>query len=275
MLLARFSPLAAASFVVLLGSVTAQEEMASPSQIHPRTNISVGFGFGKQTNETNTGNFTSRVVARDASSIYWRLRAEKFFESDFGVFVSGYIGLTDDINEDLGSIDSDQTNSGVFLAASYYSKMDDDFRMPVRFGPFFNRIELNDTTTSSVKTEYETWGMRLAVEPEFIFFQNVSNGKVQELTAFAELACGAGPTDYKSTDSNTGPTGVNGSEDGYAFTFTWELGLRFRLASGITASASYLAQKYHIGTSETYNGLVFFGVDDDFNGVMFSVGLRF
>lgn len=272
MLLARFSPLAAASFVVLLGSVTAQEDMASPSQIHPRTNISIGFGFGTQTNETNDG---TQIIARDTGAIYWRVRAEKFFESDFGVFASGFLGFADDINEDIGSTNSDQKNAGAFLAASYYAKMDDDFRMPVRFGPFFNRLELNDSTTSSVETEYSTWGMRLSVEPEFIFFQKVYNGKVQELTAFAELACGAGPTDYKSKDSNTSPTGVNGSEDGYAFTFTWELGLRFRLASGITASASYMAQKYHIGTSESYNGLVFYGVDDDFNGVMFSVGLRF
>jgi hypothetical protein len=40
-------------------------------------------------------------------------------------------------------------------------------------------------------------------------------------------------------------------------------------------AVSWYAQKYHIGTSESYDNIVFFGVDNDITGVMLTVGYRF
>ena len=59
------------------------------------------------------------------------------------------------------------------------------------------------------------------------------------------------------------------------FTLDYEIGLRYRFDFGLLVGLSYVASKYHIGTTESYNNAVFFGIDDDFNGVMLTGGYRF
>ena len=41
--------------------------------------------------------------------------------------------------------------------------------------------------------ERETIGIRLSAEPEIIIMQRERNGKISELSAFAEVRAGAGP----------------------------------------------------------------------------------
>jgi hypothetical protein len=258
----RLSLPALCAGLTLLGSLSAQD-MVDPDRIHPRTFLQVGFGIGTQYAETNDG---TAVTSRSATAYSIRARGEHFFQSQFGVFLSGHTTVADDINEDLGATDSEQVSNTLFLAVAFRGLMDDDFRLPVRFGPFLQTL---DQETGAQEFSYETIGVKLSAEPEYIIFQKNQDGRMQELSAFAELTCGAGPTDYEAT----GP--LSGNEDGYAFTLSYEFGLRYKLANGFLASASWFAQKYHIGTSESYNSLVFFGVDDDFSGVVLSLGYRF
>ncbi len=267
-----FSAALAASTLLFAPTVAAQDGPGM-RQIHPPTMVSLGFGLGDQTLEVNRGEFPSPsnnnlpgVISRSTDAMHMRLRAEHFFGNDFGVFANIYIGSADDINEDIGSTESSLDSSGFFLAAAYRATMDDDFRLPVRFGPFMQAIEIDDGNFTNGAITYSTIGVRLSAEPEFILWQTPDGDRISECSVFADLSCGAGPTNVED-DSN--------KEEAYSFTLSYELGLRYRFANGIFGGLSYFAQKYHIGTTESYRNQVFFGVDDDFNGIMLTAGLRF
>jgi hypothetical protein len=236
--------------------------------------ITLGAAFGGQTLEVNTGDTTatSPVFTSSTSAQRFRLRAEHYFESGLGIFFEGYQGSADDIDNDLiptllpTGTSSSFDSTGFFLAAAYRATVDDDFRMPVRFGPFIQTTEQNRSTLTNGALKRETIGIRLSAEPEFILVQSTRNGKISELTAFGEVRAGAGPTDVKDN--------VN-SETGYSFTIDYEFGLRYKFGNGLLTSISWVGSKYHVGTTESYNNTVFFGVDDDFRGVMLTAGFRF
>jgi hypothetical protein len=251
----------------VLAVATAQE--ASLDQIHPRRSISIGLGVGDQDLETNNG---SQIFSRSTEALHIRLQGEYFFQSDFGFFATGYIGIADDINEKApppnNSPDSSYDSFGVFLAASYRATMDERFRLPVRFGPYFLKSEEKDVLSTFGTLERSNWGFKLAVEPEVVLSQTVTAGKVSEISVFGEFGCGAGPAKVKDNVDD---------EDAYAFTLSWEVGFRYRFTNGITAGVSWYDQKNHVGTTESYNNplISFNGLDDDFTGVMITLGLRF
>lgn len=241
----------------------AQGDIPSMDQVHPRTMITFGVGIGEQTNEFNSG---AGIATSATSAQRFRLRAEHYFESGFGVFAEGQLGRADDILEDLGAPDSSQDTATVFVAAAYRATVDDDFRLPVRFGPFLHRTETENSASPFGTLERSTFGVQLSAEPEFIIFQSNRGGRISELSAFAEIRTGAGPTDVQDNTDD---------EDAYAFTLDYEFGVRYRFGFGLLASLSYVGSKYHVGASESYNNVVFFGLDDDFNGVMITAGARF
>lgn len=245
-----------------------QDMMPDLSQIHPSTMITLGAAFGDQTLESNSGSLLAGggVFTGTTDAQRYRLRAEHFFESGLGVFFEGYTGTADGVDDDLmlpgGSFDS----TGFFLAAAYRATVDDDFRLPVRFGPFIQTTEQSNPAFTDGAIERQTMGIRLSAEPEVILMQNNNNGKISEFTAFGEVRAGAGPTDVKDNVD---------SEDGYSFTIDYEFGLRYKFGNGLLTSISWVGSKYHVGATESYNNAVFFGLDDDFRGVMLTAGIRF
>lgn len=244
-----------------------QEMMPDIDQIHPRTHFNLGIGIGKQTNEVNTGNLATRVVTSSATAYRVRLQGEHYFENDFGIFGEVYFGSADDIDEDLGATSSSFDVNGFFIGAAYRAVMDDDFRLPVRFGPVIKMSEQENNALPDGAVERSSIGIRLQAEPEYIIFQNAnSNGKVSELSTFAGFAAGAGPAEIEDNVD---------SEDAYAFSLDLELGARYRFASGFSLQGSFVYSKWHIGTTESYNNAAFFGIDDDFGGFMLTGGYRF
>lgn len=262
----------AATTTPMVGEVSKpQDMMPDLSQIHPATMVTVGAAFGDQTLEVNSGNPNpgGGVFARSTSSERFRLRAEHFFESGLGIFFEGYTGTADGIDDDLnltGNPSSSLDSSGFFLAAAYRATVDDDFRLPVRFGPFIQTTEQDRSTFTDGAIERETIGIRLSAEPEVILMQKNSNGKISELSVFGEVRAGAGPTDVSDNAD---------SEEGYSFTIDYEVGLRYKFGFGLLTQLSWVGSKYHVGATESYNNVVFFGLDDDFRGVMLTAGVRF
>jgi hypothetical protein len=250
--------------LALVPSLVAQE--ASLDQIHPRRFVQFGFGVGDQDIETNSG---TQIFSRSTDAFHFRLRGEYFFESEFGFFGNIYLGVADDINDGLpGSSGSSYDSFGVFVAASYRATMGESFRLPVRFGPFIQSSEEKDNATFQPDgaIERSMIGVKLSAEPEYVLWKKVEGGKVAELSAFAEFGCGAGPAEVEDDVD---------SEDAYAFTLGWEAGLRYRFTNGFVAGLSWFDQKSHIGTTESYNNTAFFGLDDDFTGIMITAGFRF
>jgi hypothetical protein len=273
-----FAP-AVAGLVLAAGALAQDVPL---DQIHPRTMITLGVGIGDQDLETNTGNLDplappAGILSRSASALLFRLRGEHFFQSDFGFHGDIHIGNADDINEDIGATNSSYDSWGVYLAAAYRATMGESFRLPVRFGPFLHTTEEDASdTTGSFTVERMTLGVRLSAEPEYVIFQRAENARVTELSAFADISCGAGPSQVDGDFTDTGAgTSFSLDEDAYAFTLSYEIGLRYRFPNGFLASLSWYANKYHVGTTESYSGGVLYGIDDDFSGIMIAAGLRF
>lgn len=239
-----------------------QQDAAVPmSQVHPRTMATLGFVVGDQDFEVNTG---SGVASGSNDAFGFRLRGEHYLESDLGVHVSVGYAKADDLQS---GVRSGITSTNLFLGLAYRATVDDKFRLPVRFGPFLHSSE-QEVTGGDGDIERTTIGVRLAAEPEYIVFQQATDGKIRELSVFAEFGCGAGPAETKDSVDK---------EDGYSFNFNWEVGMRYRFPAGLMVGLSYMQMKNHYGATESYNNpaIVFNGVDDDFGGIMVTAGLRF
>ena len=232
------------------------------SQIHPRTMATLGVAIGEQDVEVNTG---AAIASGSNDAFGFRLRGEHFFESELGFYVSAAYTKADDLESGFRT-GLDSTN--LFVGLAYRATMDDDFRLPVRFGPYFHQSEQEVPAGGDGDVKRSTIGIRLAAEPEYIIFQHAEGGRIRELSAFAEFGCGAGPAKVKDNVD---------SEDGYSFNFNWEVGMRYRMPSGLLVGLSYMAMKNHYGATESYNNpaILFRGVDDDFGGFVISAGLRF
>lgn len=239
--------------------VSKQDAAPSMSQMHPRTMATLGFVVGEQDFEVNTG---TGVASGSNDAFGFRLRGEHYLESDLGVHVSVGYAKADDLQS---GVRSGITSTNLFLGLAYRATVDDKFRLPVRFGPFLHSSE-QEVTGGDGDIERTTIGVRLAAEPEYIVFQQATDGKIRELSVFAEFGCGAGPAETKDSVDK---------EDGYSFNFNWEVGARYRLPSGLMVGLSYMQMKNHYGATESYRNAVFNGVDDDFGGIMISAGLRF
>jgi hypothetical protein len=233
------------------------------AEIHPRTMLALAVTIGETDFETNDG---TAIFSASEDAYEFRLRGEHFWESELGVFFSGHYGSADEIGGPGTSLDE----GGAFLALSYRATMGDTFRMPVRFGPFFQTSDQDGALVGGPTPETitrELVGVRLSAEPEYIIFQqDKGGGKLAELSAFVEISCGSGPTNISAGALD---------EDGYAFTLGWELGARYKFPFGLLAGLSFLSHKTHFAATESYNSGVFFGVDDDFTGVCVTVGARF
>ncbi|HEX6811781.1 MAG TPA: hypothetical protein VF384_09190 [Planctomycetota bacterium] len=225
--------------------------------------VTLDVTIGQTDVEVNSGDVSTGIISASSDAYEVRLKAEHFWESELGAYFSGTIGSADEIDGPGTTLDS----GGGFLALSYRATMSDTFRMPVRFGPFLHTSDLEGPVGGVPTTiTRDLIGVRLSAEPEYIIFQHDNGGKLSEMTVFAEINCGAGPT---STESGTL------DEDGYAFTLGWELGVRYKLPMGLLAGLSFLSRKIHYGATESYNSGVFFGVDEDFIGVCITAGARF
>jgi len=239
--------------------VVKQDAAVPMSQMHPRTMATLGFLIGEQDFEVNTG---TGVASGSNDAFGFRLRGEHYLESDLGVHVSVGYGKADDL---VSGVRSGLSSTNVFLGLAYRATVDDDFRLPVRFGPFLHNSD-QEVTGGDGDIERETIGVRLAAEPEYIVFQQATDGKIRELSVFAEFGCGAGPATTKDSVDK---------EDGYAFNFNWEAGMRYRFPSGLMVGVSYMQMKNHYGATESYRNAVFNGVDDDIGGFVISAGVRF
>ena len=242
----------------------------SMAQMHPRRMVSLGLAGGQEHYQFNNG---AGVNGGSNDSFRARLRGDYFFESELGIHVDTSLGQVDSIFADNSSLPRGNLRSkGAFVALAYRATMD-DFRMPVRFGPYMQNLKDGSTSriasSGNASTTYDSIGVRLSAEPEYILKRWVSDGKASEMTVFADFGCGAGQATVED--------GLD-KERGYSFIFSLEAGARFKLQSGLMIGLSWFTQKYHVSSTDTYRNarnVVFYGIDDDFQAIMLTFGLRF
>lgn len=260
--------------------------------IHPRTMLTLGLGFGNESFDINSGDpsRTKPVTKGDASALLLRLHAEYFFRNQFGLYGSADLGTADDIYKDTedetvpaGFPDSELKSTDFDFGFAFRATVDDDFRMPVRLGVFhqksdmdlgtFTEVSQSGSSDVTAQIEYSSLGIRLSAEPEFILMQNITEGGDRtELTAFVEVFTGCGQS--KVDSSTDDPAGVNLSEEGFAWNFGWEVGMRYNWNTMLLA-ASVLGRKVHYDATDSYDQGVLFGVDDDLIAFSLAFGLRF
>src|SRR5690349_17488971 len=237
--------------------------------IHPRTFFTYTISTGKQEIMFNTTDPTNVPPnpKGDDTALFHGLRGEYFFANQFGVYFSGDFGQVKDVSIDFNatpeSIDVDTLL--FFLGASYRATIDDDFRMPVRIGPYYHKATVKGFTGSS-DIDYETIGLKLIAEPEYIVFQHLEGERMSELTVFLEVGIGTGPTTVEDS--------VN-KEKGNAFSAGLELGVRYKFFNGILIGLSFIDRKQYYGATDSYdNNFVFFGTEDDYLGAGLTIGGR-
>jgi hypothetical protein len=239
-------------------STSALEPMQGQSmkELHPPTIATVTLAFGNEDFELNTG---SEKLSDDASAVFGTLRAEHFFESQVGVFFSADVGSSDDL-DGFGTPEPVSVDTTMlYLGVSFRATVGDDFRIPVRFGPYYHEARADGGPDG--ETTYSTLGLKLSAEPEYVFMRR--NGS--ELSAFLEFGVGAGPSNVEDDVDD---------EDGYSFTFDAELGMRYKFAGGVLIGLSLISRQQNYGATDTYNNAVFFGTNDELLAVGLTVGAR-
>lgn len=139
---------------------------------------------------------------------------------------------------------------------------DGRFRVPIRFGPYYNGLFTERTATRQA-ANYHSIGLRLELAPEFALFRRHD----RELAVFANLSAGAHLTaiDHEATDEEYGSSGT---------TIGFEPGVRYR-SGNLELSASYSAFETNIGQSDPERGVALPRVETEFTGVVFTLGFRF
>lgn len=234
------------------------------SLVHPRTRVSYSLGLGDQNVEFNTGdpNLANPVNAASASAQLHRIEYEHLNPSQLGWYVQGQFGTAGDILEDLGVNDSDLRSTNLFFGFSCRATVDEAIRLPLRVGPYLHSSKFDFGAAGD--TDYETFGLKLSASPEYVILQRETGNKMVELSAFLNTTVGAGRSEVDS---------ALGAENGYAFDLALELGVRYKFSSGYYVSLSALNRKSNYGATDSYdNGVVYFGLDDDFTGVALSFG---
>jgi len=247
--------------------------------IHPRTMFSVTFSSGKQNLQFNTTDTTNVPPnpEEDGTAGFIGARVEHFFPNQIGVFFSADFGTVNNMKStiDFGGgpqqFEDDLDTTLIYLALAYRATVDDDFRMPVRVGPYYHLASLSDTNLTTpgptAEIDYSTIGIKLVAEPEYIILQKTNAGKMSELTAFLEIGVGSGPSKVKLKG---GP-----EEKGNSFSFGAELGLRYKFFWGGFIALSVIDRKQYYGATDTYNsGGVFNGTEDDYIAGALTLGAR-
>ncbi|MHC4859592.1 MAG: hypothetical protein ACYTDY_05825 [Planctomycetota bacterium] len=171
-----------------------------------------------------------------------------------------YTGTDDDLFEGRRS-DAEILDASLYLLVK--SPRSDDFRLSVRLGPYFHRLASG--YPDSLDIVWESWGLRLGVEPEVL----VPIEGDMELRLFLGLSTGIHITDAEvdvPRDHETFET------DGYTFGVRLGAGV---LVHEYSLGIAFLHQKVVMDDSDRKRGLSLRGIDATFRGIELSVGVQF
>lgn len=215
---------------------------------------------GRFDHETRGSNLDDRQPAGFA-----RLQVEGISAEGLGAGIS-VEGLTsdDDLFESDGFTPQEARMSDIFLYVVFQGSQQGKFRVPLRVGPYFRRLLLEDQANGD-EVDWRNFGVRLEIEPEFI----IHHSGYHEWTGF--LLAGFG---YHGSDVDIESTTVTDSFDSEGSTFSFEAGTRIRLA-GFSAGLSYIYRGLFVDQTDRENGLFVREIDSTFNGIAVQFGARF
>lgn len=202
----------------------------------------------------------------DDSAAFFRFRAEGLAEREFGFGISHEYTVGND--ELLAAPGFDQgfrlQQHDTFIYLYAQERFPDDFRFPIRFGPYFNYLSLEDENSSD-EIEWFSLGARVSIEPEFI----LARDDQFELSLYGDLSLGVHGT---LIDSDTSV--VNDEFESNGATLGIEAGLRYRFGT-FSMGLAYLQRSTFFDESDAERGVFVRESEDVFRGVVLSLGLRF
>jgi hypothetical protein len=208
----------------------------------------------------------SSAESGHADGGFGRMRCEYVFDRGIGggIALEG-TGSEKKLFGDTGPIDERGRTGDAFLYFVGVPTTDAYFRIPMRAGPYFHSVVIDDDQTS-LRTSWNGVGLRVEVEPELWLVRNgrFAFGLVGGASAGAHftqvvLKAGSGRTTF----------------DGQGATLGAEAGFQALWGEHVTTRLGYLYRVTREDESDPKAGLAVSGVNTTFNGVMLSVGVRF
>jgi hypothetical protein len=195
-----------------------------------------------------------------------RLRAEFIFEQGIG----GGISLEgsssgDDLFGDNGGINVKGRTGDAFLFFVAQPSTDEAFRLPMRVGPYFHTVTLDNDVTS-LKTNWNGVGLRLEIEPEVWLVRR---------DRFSFGLYGGGSGGVHATQVALKGGGGRTTFDGDGATLGAEVGVQALWGRHVTTRFGYLYRVGREDESESKGGISVPGATTSFSGLMLSVGVRF
>ncbi len=228
------------------------------SRTHPRFTAVFGYAVGKYDHET-------RMSGKDDNVAAGMLRARTEFIARSGFGVGGAVeimGTDDELFNNVGVTDGEASSLDIYPYA-IVRLSEDEVRMPLRIGPFYHGLRLEDNTL--LETTWSSLGARIEIEPEITIFQRGKNS----ISMFAELG---GAVHVSNVEVDTGTSDQDFHADGYQL--RGNAGLRGTW-SGFTASLSYIIRYHNVDKTDSENGVFVSEIDTHFRGIFFEGGFRF
>lgn len=167
---------------------------------------------------------------------------------------------TDDDLHAVGSAGADIEQFDLFAHVTIHTSQAPQFRCPVRIGPFLNVTDLRGGDVTILRTK--TVGLRVGVEPEV----DLSQSEGFRLSLFGNANIGGGVSDIESDV-------IVGEFDTTASALGVEVGLRSSMP-GFTVGLAYIYRALNVAESDPSGSVFVEETDYIFNGVHFSLGVR-
>jgi hypothetical protein len=202
----------------------------------------------------------------DTDGRYLALRAEYVGGASIGGGISVEGTASDDqLFADAGSPDAKGSTGDVFVYFVGVPRAGDRFRIPLRVGPYFHRLELKEDS-SSTKIDWDGIGLRIEASPEWWLLRrdDFSFGLA------GDLSIGAHATSIDAKSS-----GFSDNFDGNGWTFGAGLGVAAMFGNHVTSRLGYVYRTTNEAESDASNGIFVREATQTFRGVILAVGVRF
>jgi hypothetical protein len=202
----------------------------------------------------------------DTDGGYLLLRTE--YLADMGI--GGGLALEgsasdDDLMENAGSLDTEGGMGDLFLYFAAVPAETDEFRLPIRVGPYVHSTILSEDSTDTDIT-WGALGVRLEATPELWFLRRRS---------FAIGLVGGASAGIHVTRSELEVGSASEEFDGDGLTLGAELGIQALFANHVSTRIGYVFRTTHESESDDSNGLALREMDATFSGLALQLGVRF
>lgn len=218
--------------------------------------------FGAYTHRTSGSTLDDKQVATLA-----RLRFEFLAGAGIGLgaAVEG-MSSDDDLFENDGFVAQEASMGDAFVYVLFQPCPDRRIRLPIRVGPYLRGLAIEDASGPD-EVVWSSFGVRVEIEPEVVLVSDEN----AEVSVFTGLGIGVHGT-IVEVESTTPAIDDRFESDGTTVNF--EAGLRGRVLS-LAWALSYIYRGVRFDESDPELGLFVRETNADFQGVAFTLGIRF